>query len=165
MQEASPPAVAPDALAKLARAAALVAGGSLVGVAAVEAWQVVARYVLNDAPGWTEPVALLLLNVAMSLGAAAAVHGRAHFGFMVLQQAAPPRVARALAVFSDLVVAGIGLVLAGYGARLAADGWTVPMAGAPLPQSAAFVPLAIGGALMALFALARVLPRRGPESA
>ena len=165
MQDAAVTAAAPDALAKLARAAALVAGASLVGVAAVEAWQVVARYVLNDSPGWTEPVALLLLNVAMSLGAASAVHGRAHFGFMVLQQAAPPRIGRALAVFSDLVVAGIGLVLAGYAARLAADGWTVPMAGAPLPQSAAFVPLAIGGALMALFALARVVPRRRTEPA
>ena len=165
MQDAAATAPAPDALAKLARAAALVAGGSLVGVAAVEAWQVVARYVLNDSPGWTEPVALLLLNVAMSLGAASAVHGRAHFGFMVLQQAAPPRIARALAVFSDLVVAGIGLVLAGYGARLAVDGWTVPMAGAPLPQSAAFVPLAIGGALIALFALARVVPRGRTEPA
>ena len=42
----------------------------------VEAWQVFARYVLNDSPGWTEPVALLLLNIAMMFGAAVGVRQR-----------------------------------------------------------------------------------------
>ena len=44
-----------------------------------------ARYVLNDSPGWTEPVALLLLNTAMSFGAAAGVHRGSHFGFFILR--------------------------------------------------------------------------------
>ena len=48
------------ALRPLARIAVVVAGVALVGMAAVEAWQVFARYVLNDSPSWTEPVALLL---------------------------------------------------------------------------------------------------------
>jgi hypothetical protein len=39
----------------LARAATIVAGASLVGMALVEGWQVFARYVLNDSPSWTEP--------------------------------------------------------------------------------------------------------------
>ena len=46
---------------------------ALAGMAAVQAWQVFARYVLNDSPGWTEPVALLLLNTVMMLGAAIGV--------------------------------------------------------------------------------------------
>ena len=37
------------------------AGLALVAMALVQAWQVFARYVLNDSPGWTEPVALLLI--------------------------------------------------------------------------------------------------------
>ncbi|HVH35911.1 MAG TPA: TRAP transporter small permease subunit, partial [Tahibacter sp.] len=67
-------------LPRAARAALLAAGMALVSLAAVQAWQVIARYVLNDSPGWTEPLALLLLNTAMSLGAAAAVQQRQRFG-------------------------------------------------------------------------------------
>ena len=59
------------ALAALARAALLAAGVALVAMAAVEAWQVFARYVLNDSPGWTEPLALFLLYTAMTAPSAA----------------------------------------------------------------------------------------------
>jgi TRAP-type C4-dicarboxylate transport system permease small subunit len=50
-----------DPLAPLARAALRIAAASIVGLVGVQAWQVIARYVLNDSPGWTEPVAVLLL--------------------------------------------------------------------------------------------------------
>ncbi len=35
----------------------VVAGVCIVGVVLVQAWQVFARYVLNDSPSWTEPLA------------------------------------------------------------------------------------------------------------
>ena len=78
------------ALAFVARSAMLAAGAALVGMAATEAWQVFARYVLNASPGWTEPVALFLLSTAMSLGAAASVRSWSHFGFFILVHHAPP---------------------------------------------------------------------------
>ncbi|MGO4775655.1 TRAP transporter small permease, partial [Lysobacter sp. 2RAB21] len=71
---------APGVLDRIAGAAIAIAGLALVGMVAVQALQVFARYVLNDSPGWTEPVALILLNTAMSFGAAAGVHHGAHFG-------------------------------------------------------------------------------------
>ncbi len=40
-------------------AALVVAGACIVGVVLVQAWQVFARYVLNDSPSWTEPMALV----------------------------------------------------------------------------------------------------------
>ncbi|WP_257388919.1 TRAP transporter small permease [Tahibacter caeni] len=144
-----------------ARAALLVAGLALVVLAAVQAWQVIARYVLNDSPGWTEPLALLLLNTAMSLGAAAAVQQRAHFGFPLLVHLAPPRLRRLLEAFSSLVVLGLGGVLAIGGIRLLLDGWGVRMAGTVLPQGLMFLPLSLGGALMVCFAGAELFaPRR-----
>jgi TRAP-type C4-dicarboxylate transport system permease small subunit len=146
--------VAPAFLDRLAAWTLRVAGIALIGMVLVESWQVFARYVLNDSPGWTEPVALLLLNVAMSLGAAAAVRSRAHFAFPIAVQACPPPLRRVLEILGDLVVAGIGLVLAIWGAQLLVDGWSVRMAGAALPQSAVFLPMAIAGVLMALFSLA-----------
>jgi TRAP-type C4-dicarboxylate transport system permease small subunit len=51
----------------------------------------------------------------------------------------------------------VGLLIAVFGAQLGLDGLDVRMAGAPLPQSAAFFPLALGGALMSLFAVPQLV--------
>ncbi|MGO4262862.1 TRAP transporter small permease [Lysobacter sp. TAB13] len=147
---------APGVLDRIAGAAIAIAGLALVGMVAVQALQVFARYVLNDSPGWTEPVALILLNTAMSFGAAAGVHHGAHFGFFVLVHCAPPLLRRAMLALSNSVIALIGAALAWWGGELLLDGIDIPMAGAPLPQSAVYAPMAMGGALMALFALKRL---------
>lgn len=146
----------PGHLANVARAAILLAGAALVGMVGVEAWQVFARYVLNDSPGWTEPLALLLLNTAMSLGAAAGVRSQSHFGFFILAHSLPPRARRACDAIGSIVIAGIGIVLAGWGGELFLDGLAIPMAGTSLPQSAAFLPMALGGVLIAAFSIERL---------
>lgn len=140
-------------LDKLARITTWIAGIALVSMAAVQAWQVFARYVLNASPDWTEPVALLLLNTAMMFGAAVGVRAESHFGFFIARDAAPPRVARAMHGFSRLVVAAVGALLAWWGAVLAADSWEVPMAGARIPEGTFYLPLCLGGALIAVFSL------------
>ncbi|QWP75287.1 TRAP transporter small permease [Lysobacter sp. K5869] len=152
----TPPAP-PGPLDRLASLAIGIAGVALLGMVFVQALQVFARYVVNDSPGWTEPVALLLLNTAMSFGAAAGVQRGSHFGFFILVNAVPPMVRKALLVASNLVIAGIGAALAIWGGRLLLDGLDIPMAGAPLPQSAGFAPMTVGGALMALFAAQRAI--------
>ena len=83
------------------------------------------------------------------------------FGFFVGVYAAPPRLRRVLLAFSRAVQAGVGLMLAGWGIRLSIETWDVPMAGVALPQGAAFVPLWVGGALIAVFAVDLML--RGPD--
>jgi TRAP-type C4-dicarboxylate transport system permease small subunit len=144
-------------LAWVARVATAVAGAALLGMAATEAWQVFARYVLNDSPGWTEPVALFLLNTAMSLGAAAGVRSWSHFGFFILVHNAPVALRRALQAFACLLVAAVGAALAVWGAQLLLDGIAVPAAGTLLPESAVFLPMTVGGALMFVFAIERLL--------
>lgn len=144
-------------LAWVARVATAVAGAALLGMAATEAWQVFARYVLNDSPGWTEPVALFLLNTAMSLGAAAGVRSWSHFGFFILVHNVPVALRRALQAFACLLVAAVGAALAVWGAQLLLDGIAVPAAGTLLPESAVFLPMTVGGALMFVFAIERLL--------
>jgi TRAP-type C4-dicarboxylate transport system permease small subunit len=122
----------------------------------VEAWQVFARYVLNDSPVWAEPVVLLLMSAAMMFGAAAGVRSESHFGFFLALHVAPPRVRAVLLAVSRVVVTIIGAVLAFWGAVLLVDGWSIPMAGAPLPQGLYFLPIGIGGALIVVFALERL---------
>lgn len=150
------PAPVPGLLDRLGSLSIGIAALSLAGLVLVQGWQVIARYVFNNSPSWTEPVTLLLLSTAMSLGAAAGVHTRRHFSFSLLADAMRPGVRRMVDVLGLLVVAVIGAVLAGWGAVLLVDGLDVRLAGAPMPQSINFLPLSLGGALMCVFALARL---------
>jgi TRAP-type C4-dicarboxylate transport system permease small subunit len=134
--------------------------GVLKGLVVVQGWQVFARYVLNASPSWTEPVTLVLLTSAMSFGAAAGVHNDRHFAFTLLADAARPSLRRALFVFTKLVIAALGAMLGGWAFVLYRSGADVRAAGAPFPESLPYAPVALGGALMMLFALARCLPSR-----
>ncbi|KRG68578.1 TRAP transporter small permease [Pseudoxanthomonas dokdonensis] len=138
---------------RLSDAAIGVAASALFGLVVVQGWQVIARYVLNDSPSWTEPVTLLLLSTAMSLGAASGVHTQRHFGFFLLADAAPPRLRRVLSALTPLVIIAIGAVIAFWASRLLADGIDIRVAGAAMPQSINYLPLAIGGVLMVVFAI------------
>lgn len=147
-------------LARLADLTLLIAGLSLVVLALVEGWQVFARYVLNDSPSWSEPVALLCMKLAMMLGAAAGVRAQGHFGFFIGVHAAPPGVQHLLLAFSRIVQAGVGLLLFIWGARLSYETWGVSMPGAALPLGMGYLPLWLGGALITIFAVELLL--RGP---
>jgi TRAP-type C4-dicarboxylate transport system permease small subunit len=125
---------------------------ALLGLVLVQGWQVIARYVLNDSPSWTEPVTVLLLSITLGLGAAACVHERRHFSFALLTDTLPATLRRGLRVICDLTIVLTGAVLAWWGWALFSDGLHIPTAGAPLPQSIGYLPLAVGGALMMLFA-------------
>jgi TRAP-type C4-dicarboxylate transport system permease small subunit len=144
-------------LGVVARCVIAIACMALIAMTLVEAWQVFARYVLNNSPSWTEPVALLLMSGAMMFGAAVGVRNEAHFGFFLLVHVASPPARTILVSISRLMIIAIGLLLAYWGGVLLADGWSVRMAGAPLPQGLYFLPICVGGILIALFALERLL--------
>lgn len=158
----APASPAQRALDRIAGIAIAVAAAALLGLVVVQGWQVFTRYVLNDSPSWTEPVTLLLLATAMSLGAAAGVHTRRHFGFFLLHDHVRPGIRRAIDVLAALIVAAIGMVLAYWSARLLLDGLDIRAAGANLPQSINYLPLSLGGALMALFAAHQLVQAVAP---
>jgi TRAP-type C4-dicarboxylate transport system permease small subunit len=149
----------------LAEVALHLAALAMLALVAVQGWQVFARYVINDSPGWTEPLTMLLLSIAMSMGAAAAVHDNRHFGFFLLASQLRPRGARALQVVVEAIVAAIGGVLAWWGWALWVDGMHVKTAGAVFPQSVSYLPVSAGGALMLLFALHRLVQAARPAAA
>jgi TRAP-type C4-dicarboxylate transport system permease small subunit len=146
-------------LNKLSNATLALAGVALVGVAIVEGWQVFARYVLNDSPSWTEPVALLLMSTTMMCGAAVGVRGNRHFGFFILGEMATPTIRRGLTLFAQTIIALVGVLFVVAGIRLVAESWNFPMAGAPLPQGIVYLPICIGGALIAIFSIERMVAR------
>ena len=144
-------------LEKVADVVIYIAVAALLGLVVVQGWQVFARYVINDSPSWTEPVTLLLLSTTMSMGAAAGVYTNRHFGFFLLAEQMHPLVKRLIDALVPLIVGTIGGFLAWWGWVLWLDGLHIKTAGANLPQSVNYLPLSIGGALMALFALNRLL--------
>jgi len=133
------------------------AGAALVAMALIQAWQVFARYVMNDSPGWTEPLALLLMSFAVMFGAAVAVRRETHFAFQGFQEAAPGRAQWVLKSISRLIAAASGAGLMVMGGAMMIDDWPVAMAGAPLPSGLKFAGLCVGGALILLFSLERLL--------
>lgn len=144
-------------LEKLADVVIHVAVLALLGLVVVQGWQVFARYVINDSPSWTEPVTLLLLSTAMSMGAAAGVYTNRHFGFFLLAEHINPAIKRAIDALVPLIIATIGAFIAWWGWVLWIDGLHIKTAGADLPQSVNYLPLSIGGALMTVFALNRMV--------
>lgn len=144
---------AASGLDKLARAANVLAALALAGMALTQTWQVFARYALHHAPAWTEPLTLILLACTLSFGAAASVHQHGHFRFPLLVALLPPVWQRLCHRLSALCVFLIGIALMLGAGTLALEGIDIRMAGTVLPQSTGFIPLALGGALMAIFAL------------
>jgi TRAP-type C4-dicarboxylate transport system permease small subunit len=145
------------AFGAIARFTVIIAATSLCALVGVLAWQVFGRYVLNNSPSWTEPVALTLMSVAALFGAALAVRAESHFAFPTLVESAPKAIRALLKTMSRLIALAFGVALAGFGGYLMMDSWNVPMAGAPLPEGLGHAGLAGGGALIALFALERLL--------
>ena len=141
------------ALDRIANGALVIACIALVCMATVEAWQVFARYVLNNSPSWTEPVALVLMSTTMMFGAAVGVRANKHFGFFIVAHNASPPVRRALHVIARLIATSIGVMFAVWGGEMLIDAWDFPMAGAPLPQGIVFAPMCLGGLLIAIFSL------------
>jgi TRAP-type C4-dicarboxylate transport system permease small subunit len=145
------------ALDGIANAVIALAGLSIIGMACVEGWQVFARYVLNDSPGWTEPVALLFMSTTMMFGAAIGVRANRHFGFFILVESSPPVARRALQIFARFIAAATGFMLAVWGGEMTIDSWDYAIAGAGLPQGMMYVPLCVGGALITLFSIEQMM--------
>lgn len=143
-----------DALSLVCR---VIAGIGLVIITLVQAWQVFGRYVLNDSPGWTEPVSVFFMALTVMMAGAVGVREGTHFAFPNVRDAMPAPVQKTIMTLIQLLTLGVALTLSVWGFSLAAAGWDIMMAGAPLPAGLRFVPVAIGGAIMVLFATERLV--------
>lgn len=144
-------------LGVLSTGALWLAGIGMVGMTVTVGWQVFARYVLNDTPSWAEPVTLQLMGWFILLGAAVGVRESFHLGLDLLQQALPAALARVLEAVNLLLILGFGVAMVWYSVQLAIGTWTATIPVLDLPGGFDFIPLIIGGALIALFAAERLV--------
>ena len=145
-------------LGGLSQAALWLSSIGMIAMTVIVAYQVFARYVLNASPSWTEPVSVMVMSWFIFLGAAVGVRESFHMGFDVLIHFLPGAGPWMRAV-SDLavIVFGVGMVV--YGLQLTIDTWTATLPVLGLPGGFTYMPIVVGGALMVLFALERVVLR------
>lgn len=146
-------------LSRLNTAALYLAGVGLVLMTVFVAWQVFCRYVLNDSPSWTEPGAVMLMSWFIFLGAAVGVRENNHMGFDVLLYVMPPSAKKWLRMISDVVILAFGAGMIWYGASLVGLTWNTTLPALGISGGWDYVPLVGGGALIALFALERIVLR------
>jgi TRAP-type C4-dicarboxylate transport system permease small subunit len=145
------------ALELVARSAILVAGVAMVAMTCIVAWGVFGRFVLNDTPSWAEASALLLLGWVILGAAAAGVREGFHMGFDTLREVLPAPVARLFSVLSDAVVTIFGAAMFWFGLDLALEVWDATLPTLGLPGTVEYLPVTIGGLLIALFGRERLL--------
>ncbi|MGO4524310.1 TRAP transporter small permease [Microvirga sp. 2MCAF35] len=144
-------------LAVVNRAALWIAGIGLVFMTLFVAWQVFGRYVLNQSPSWTEPASLLLMSWFILLGSAVGVREGNHLGFEIALHYAPHGLRQIMLAVTEVLVMLFGIAMAWYGTSLAVETWSALMPGLPIPQGFDYVPLAVGGVLIALFSLEKLV--------
>jgi TRAP-type C4-dicarboxylate transport system permease small subunit len=133
-----------------------IAGVALVLMTIVVSWSVFGRFVLNDTPAWADASAMLLLGWVILGAAAAGVRENFHMGFDTLKALLPAPLGRFCDVLSDLVVTLFGLGMAWFGGELAIGVWDATIPALELPGSVEYLPLVLGGGMIALFGLERL---------
>jgi len=146
-------------LTRLITLALYLAGIGLVVMTIIVGWQVFCRYVLNDSPSWTEPGAVMLMSWFIFLGAAVGVRENNHMGFDVLLYVVPTSGKKWLRMISDVVVFAFGVGMVWYGASLVRLTWDTTLPALGISGGWDYLPLSVGGALITLFALERIILR------
>ncbi|MCB1341683.1 MAG: TRAP transporter small permease [Pseudooceanicola sp.] len=135
------------------------AGIGLVAMTAAIAAQVFWRYVLNNSLIWSEPASVMIMGWFIFLGAAVGIREGYHLSFDVLLYILPPGFKPWLHSLSDVAVGGFGLGMMYYGWELAAKVSNNMMASLGISDAFNFAPIVVGGFLIVIFSLERILRR------
>jgi TRAP-type C4-dicarboxylate transport system permease small subunit len=141
----------------LSKIALFIAASCIVIMTAIITYQVVARYVFNASPAWSEQLSLLLLGYLVFLGAAAGVHERFHIRIDAIRNAVPARLAKGFDLTAHFAVACAGIVMVLAGWKLTSTLWAFDIPSLGLPRGLALLPLPISGALITLFSGAQLI--------
>ena len=120
-------------------------------------WQVIGRYLLNDSPTWTEPVALLLVLYITGLAVAVGVRDAGHLGMESLVALLPKAAQRVAEVLIHLCVMTFAVLMAVAGWEWLTLKWAEPKPLLGVPEGLDYVPLVIAGSLIVLFCIEHLI--------
>ncbi|WP_296589913.1 TRAP transporter small permease [Roseibium sp.] len=135
------------------------AGTGLILMTVIISAQVFMRYIMNDSIVWSEPLSVILMGWFIFLGAAVGIREGYHLSFDVLLYFLPNSVKLILFSISDAVVALFGAGMTWFGAELALSAWNVKLPSLGVSGAVDFLPLVVGGCLMFIFSLERLVLR------
>lgn len=130
--------------------------GLVVLVVCVQ-WQVLGRYVLNDSPTWTEPVALLLVLYITALAVAVGVRDAGHLGMESLVGLLPRTAQRVAEALIHLCVMAFAVLLAVAGWEWLTLKWDEPKPMLGVPEGLDYLPLVMAGVLIVLFCIEHLI--------
>lgn len=143
----------------VANAALWISGLCLIAMTAAIAAQVFWRYMLNSSLTWTEPGAVMIMGWFIFLGAAVGIREGYHLSFDVLLYVVPEGAKPWMHSLSDLAVAAFGAGMAIFGTQLAMNAVNVRVPALGVSGAFDFIALTLGGVLVILFSIERVLRR------
>lgn len=120
-------------------------------------WQVLGRYLLNDSPTWTEPVALLLVLYITALAVAVGVRDSGHLGLESIVALLPRAAQRVAEAAIHLCVLAFALLMAHAGWDWLTLKWDEPKPMLGVPEGLDYLPLVISGALIVLFCVEHLI--------
>ena len=130
--------------------------GLVLLVACVQ-WQVIGRYLFNDSPTWTEPVALLLVLYITALAVAVGVRDAGHLGMESLVALLPAAAQRVAEVLIHLCVMAFAVLMAMAGWEWLTLKWAEPKPLLGVPEGLDYLPLVMAGGLIVLFCIEHLI--------
>ncbi len=147
-------------------ACVLVAGTALVLISAVIPWGVYTRYVLNSAASWPEPAAVLLTIWLTFFGAAACYRLRFHMNVSFFVKLMPAFWQRFFDALAEVAMLAMSIFMTVWGAKLVIATWNNSIADFPdLSVGVTYLPIPLGGAVLFLFVVERILCGAPPAPA
>ena len=135
-----------------------IAGLALLVMVAVIPVGIFARYVMNSALSWPEPVAILCMVTFTFIGAAVSYRAGSHIAVNMLTDRLPASLKTFCARMVDLLMLAISGIMFWYSYLLCIELWEQPVAEFPILTSGeSYLPLPIGSAVLILFVLERLM--------
>jgi TRAP-type C4-dicarboxylate transport system permease small subunit len=141
-----------------------IAGLALVLISAVIPWAVFTRYVLNSSASWPERTAVLLTIVLTFIGTAACYRAQLHMNVSFFAAMLKPRWRKWVDLLAEILVGAMSLFMVVYGVKLVEATWFNTIDEFPeLSVGLTYLPIPVGGAVLFLFVLERIIIGAPPE--
>ncbi|MBJ9245508.1 TRAP transporter small permease [Citrobacter koseri] len=134
-----------------------VAGLALLIMVAVIPVGIFARYVMNSALSWPEPVAILCMVTFTFVGAAVSYRAGSHIAVSMVTDRLSEGAQRICFIVADLMLMAVSLFILWYGSLLCYDLWEQSVAEFPLLSAGEnYLPLPVGSAITLLFIIEKI---------
>ncbi|MDR2113601.1 MAG: TRAP transporter small permease [Candidatus Accumulibacter sp.] len=146
-----------DLNARLSRWALYIAVAALLGIVGVVICSVFWRYVLNNAPAWSEQVALILVICVAMFGAAAGVRDEGHIGMESLVGLLPKKMQFWIGNIVGFFTIVFGVAVTWGCGRMAEAVWNIGIPTLGISEAWRYAPCIVSGILIVLFSIEHLI--------